>query len=303
MSKFFLKYCLLIIIPIFLYSQEKDYRIEYLTTNSGLSSNYVTKIISDQSNLKWIATENGISIYNGNRFEIEIIKTKRKFAGILNENIETLYKDSNNLIWIGTKSGGLSSIDPVTFETKNYNSIIGVSEKNTFRIFAISEDKLGRIWVGTFSNGVFVINPREQKIIHHFNKQESVRSIFNDSSGNIWFSSANKLNVFHLDKNIIESFDTNQIGDITEDKERKRLLFISAGGQLNELDFKTKAISKIKKFPSAFNPSMSFDNFGKLWIGTWRFGLFVSDDKVENFKKIEANRSLIINSKKDSFSN
>ena len=76
MSKFFLIYCLLIIIPIFLYSQEKDYRIEYLTTNSGLSSNYVTKIISDQSNLKWIATENGISIYNGNRFEIEIIKTK-----------------------------------------------------------------------------------------------------------------------------------------------------------------------------------------------------------------------------------
>lgn len=221
MFNFFSKYCLPIFIPFFLFSQDKDYRIEYLTTNSGLSSNYVTKIISDQSNLKWIATENGISIYNGNRFEIEIIKTKRKFAGILNENIETLYKDSNNLIWIGTKSGGLSSIDPVTFETKNYNSIIGVSEKNTFRIFAISEDKLGRIWVGTFSNGVFVINPREQKIIHHFNKQESVRSIFNDSSGNIWFSSANKLNVFHLDKNIIESFDTNQIGDITEDKKEK----------------------------------------------------------------------------------
>jgi len=287
MFKFFSKYCLPIFIPFFLFSQEQDYRIEYLTTNSGLSSNYVTKIISDQSNFKWIATENGISIYNGNQFEIEVIKTKRKFlSGILNENIETLYKDSNNLIWIGTKSGGLSSINPVTFETQNYNSIIGISEKNTFRIFAISEDKHGRIWVGTFSNGVFVINPGEQKIIHHFNKQESVQSIFNDSSGNVWFSSTNKLNVFHLDKNIVESFDTYQIGDITEDIKRNRLLFISAGGQLNELDFKTKAISKIKKFPSSFNPTMSFDNFGKLWIGTWRFGLFVSDDKVENFKKI-----------------
>ena len=128
MFKFFSKYCLPIFIPFFLFSQEQDYRIEYLTTNSGLSSNYVTKIISDQSNFKWIATENGISIYNGNQFEIEVIKTKRKFlSGILNENIETLYKDSNNLIWIGTKSGGLSSINPVTFETQNYNSIIGIS--------------------------------------------------------------------------------------------------------------------------------------------------------------------------------
>ena len=44
MSKFFLKYCLLIIIPIFLYSQEKDYRIEYLTTNSGLSIGIINSI-------------------------------------------------------------------------------------------------------------------------------------------------------------------------------------------------------------------------------------------------------------------
>ena len=130
MMKIFFKYCFtfFIFFPFSIFSQELDYHIEYLTTRNDLSSNYVTKIISDESNFKWIATENGISKYDGK--SIELIKPGEEFPGLLNENIETLFKDRDNIIWIGTKSGGLSSIDPVSNKSENYNSIIGINDEN-----------------------------------------------------------------------------------------------------------------------------------------------------------------------------
>jgi len=285
MMKIFFKYCftLFIFFPFSIFSQELDYHIEYLTTRNDLSSNYVTKIISDESNFKWIATENGISKYDGK--SIELIKPGEEFPGLLNENIETLFKDRDNIIWIGTKSGGLSSIDPVSNKSENYNSIIGINDENTFRIFSISQDNQGRIWAGTFSNGVFVIDPVEKKLIDHFRVNESVQTIINDSKGNMWFSSQGKLNVYNLEKKKIEYYQTKQIGDIIEDKKNNRMLFIYAGGGLNQLDLETNEISLLRRFKSIFNPCLALDYKGRLWVGTWRYGLFISDEKIENFKK------------------
>ena len=273
------------LISLNVFSQELDYNIEYITTQEGLSSNYVTKVISDQFNFKWFATENGISKYNGNNNTFEYIKPGEVFNNLFNENIETIFEDRDNIIWIGTKSGGISSLDLVTDEYKNYNPILGISKENAFQIFSISQDEKGRIWIGTFGNGVYVIDSNQNKLIHHFRDGENVRAIFNDSFGNVWFSSRNKLNVFNIKDESIEFFNTKQIGDIVEDVKRNKILYITAIGVLKELDLKTKKINELRKFKSQFNPTLAFDNYGKLWVGTWRYGLFVSDEKVENFKQ------------------
>lgn len=278
---------LLFLFSTIIHSQQTDYTVEYLTTKEGLSSNYVTKIISDDLSIKWIATENGISKYNGNDFEI--IKPGPLYPQLLNENIETLFRDSDNIIWIGTKSGGLSSINPVNNETKSYNSIIGMSNDFNFRIFSINEDKKGRIWVGTYSKGVYVFNKKNNKLIYHFKNGQNVTSIIKDKKGNIWFSSLGNINFFDLNKENLISYDTNPvnvIGDIVEDVKRNKILFISANGVLREFDKKNKKIKKIKEFKSNYNPSLSIDYEGKLWVGTWRHGLYVSDSNIENFKKI-----------------
>ena len=282
-----LAYTLLFLFSTTIHSQQTNYTVEYLTTKEGLSSNYVTKIISDDLNIKWIATENGISKYNGNDFEI--IKPGPLYPQLLNENIETLFRDSDNIIWIGTKSGGISSINPVNNETKSYNSIIGLSNDFNFRIFSINEDKKGRIWVGTYSKGVYVFDKKNNKLIYHFKNGQNVTSIIKDKEGNIWFSSLGNINFFDLNKENLISYDTNPvqvIGDIVEDVKENRILFISSNGLLKGIDKKNQKINLIKKFKSTYNPSLSIDYEGKLWIGTWRHGLYVSDSNIENFKKI-----------------
>ena len=101
---------------------------------------------------------------------------------------------------MGPKVVDCPQLTPVSNKSENYNSIIGINDENTFRIFSISQDNLGRIWAGTFSNGVFVIDPVEKKLIDHFRVNESVQTIINDSKGNMWFSSKGKLNVYSLEK-------------------------------------------------------------------------------------------------------
>jgi len=289
-----LAYSFFFLFSIIIYSQQLDYSVEYLTTKEGLSSNYVTNIITDDLNTKWIATENGISKYNGNNFEI--IKPGSLYPQLLNENIETLFKDSRNIIWIGTKSGGLSSINPVNNETKNYNSILGSSKEFNFIIFAINEDKNGRIWVGTSTKGVYVFNSINKKLIFHFKNGKNVRSIINDKKGNVWFSSEGELNFFDLEKEKLTPYHINSdfISDIVEDAKRNKILFISNNGLLREIDEKSKKVKIIEKVTSSNRirnyshlPTMSFDNDGRLWVGTWRHGLYVSDSNLENFKKIE----------------
>ncbi len=86
-----LAYSFFFLFSIIIYSQQLDYSVEYLTTKEGLSSNYVTNIITDDLNTKWIATENGISKYNGNNFEIiNLIKNN------INNNDYLMIKGSNS---------------------------------------------------------------------------------------------------------------------------------------------------------------------------------------------------------------
>ncbi|WP_332912905.1 two-component regulator propeller domain-containing protein [Algoriphagus boritolerans] len=73
-------------------------------------SNYVTKVVSDEYNFKYFATEGGITKFDG--YDFSEYKPGPDYPGLENENIETLFKDREHQIWIGTKGGGLSKLDP-----------------------------------------------------------------------------------------------------------------------------------------------------------------------------------------------
>ena len=54
------------LLSLSLFCQENDvnYVIDFITTKEGLSHNYASSIVSDDLNMKWIGTENGITKFN-----------------------------------------------------------------------------------------------------------------------------------------------------------------------------------------------------------------------------------------------
>ena len=154
-----------------------EHIFEYISTKEGLSHNYVSKIVSDSLNVKWIATENGVTKYDGVNFSS--IQPGANYPALKNENIETLFIDSSNNLWIGTKSGGVSKLNIATDVLESYNTVLDSDLDGSYRVRVIEEDNQGNIWVATHDHGIYVVDPIQKKVLRNF-KSNHVSFIVKD---------------------------------------------------------------------------------------------------------------------------
>jgi signal transduction histidine kinase/DNA-binding response OmpR family regulator/ligand-binding sensor domain-containing protein len=276
----------------FVHSQTEsvNYVIDFITTKQGLSHNYVSSIISDDLNIKWIGTENGITKYNG--YDFEYIKPSKEYDGLLNENIEVLFKDRDNNLWIGTKSGGLSYLDIKNNTIKNYNHLIDLDNEGDLRVTALSQDDNGHIWIGTWSKGVFQIDYKNEILLKQFKSPSITYNIVNDFQGNIWFAFNRRLFKYmpHEDKTVSYEFE-NYITDILSDSFRKKI-WVATGGwnntKLYNYNYILNDIETIETgVDSEFSKELFIDKDHHIWIGTWGNGVYKSNLELTKFNKIE----------------
>jgi sensor histidine kinase YesM len=119
----------------------------HFTEDDGLAGNYVRDIIQDKSGILWIATENGISRYDGERFE-----NMNKMNGLPSNRVWALAQDADQTIYAGCYQGGLAII-------KNglVSKVIQIQGKypNTFRKLFYS-DHYKTIFAGT-DDGIYIL--------------------------------------------------------------------------------------------------------------------------------------------------
>lgn len=281
---------LLILQMHILYGQQEENNlvIDFITVKEGLSHNYVTSVVSDSVNIKWIGTENGITKYNG--YDFEYIKPSETYNELFNENIETLFIDDESNIWVGTKSGGVSYIDIVKNRTVSLNHLIDVDKKSDLRIISISQDSEGYIWLGTQKNGVYVIDFKNNKMINHYNYRNQIYSIKRDFNDNMWFGSGYNLYQKSKNSNQLKKIGINGfISDIIDDKHRNKL-WVSVTGKKDVvfgIDLNTFEKEKLKTgVESEFSKKLSIDASNRLWIGTWGNGVHRSSSDLSKFEKI-----------------
>lgn len=269
---------------------DSEYSFEYFSTKEGLSHNFVTSIISDELNNKWIGTENGITKTNGNN--LEYIKPPLGFEDVGNENIETLFRDSNNRIWIGTKSGGLSYIDPKYGTVKSFNKVIDLKQEGDLRITAISEDHKGNIWVGTWSHGLYVINPEVDKLVYSRSFNSSILSIEKANGKEMWIAYGRQLFRYNYEYEIIKTYTfPSSIYDFHYDDYRNKLWFVGSSENQNlyYYDYNAASFDSINTRIKGGNyrKTLTKDNENRIWIGTWGNGLYRSNPDLSEFKKIK----------------
>ena len=292
-----------IIASSFCYAQKTDdsFRATKYRTNEGLSHNYVACVVSDKFNVKWIGTEGGITKYNGKTFEY--IKPGKNYPDLKNENIEKLFVDKDNNLWIGTKSGGISRLDIVSDSIQSFNKILVPNVTNGILVMSITQDSLGYIWVGTYSNGVYVFNAEGKgNLIRHIPAKTPVLEILLDSFGNIWFGESNFLIKYEHKDDTLTKFNVGRpITDIIEDRSRGKLWIATNGKEYSYLvkdyfephldidffDFNTGKIDKIYTGVSSdYARYLALDIENRLLIGTWGNGIYRSNQDLTDFKKM-----------------
>lgn len=274
-----------------LFAQTKEdieYVRNYINTEQGLSHNYVTSIISDDLNNKWIGTENGITKFNG--YDFEYIKPSLGYKQLKNENIEVLFKDNSNNIWIGTKSGGLSFLDTRHNTIKNYNYLIDIQEQGDVRVTEISQDAKGKIWIGTWHHGVFVIDIEKDSLITHFKHFSPIFSIIPGENGDMWYTSEKTLNHYSTNIDSIERFNLGVfLTDLVYDKYRNKIWAATSGKStvLYNYDYESRKIGSIETgVASNWAKVISIDKNNRLWIGTWERGLYRSNQDLTSFEQV-----------------
>lgn len=168
------------------------------TKKDGLSSNQVFSIIEDNRNNLWYGTQNGLTKYNGERFESIPLPYQdttsgwiRKVYPVLNPNaVHSLATDNEDNLWIGTAGGGAYKYDRKNFQP--YLTEIGRKQEDSLFhnwIPFIRKDNKGNIWFASMTHGG--VNQFDGEKFTQFSIEDGlsdsqVRTIFCDNSGKIW---------------------------------------------------------------------------------------------------------------------
>lgn len=168
------------------------YRTRLTSTYDGLPSDNVQQVLQDSEGYMWFATHNGLARYDGAR--MTVFKSDIRSGEVLtNNNITCLAEDKLNRIWIGTQEG-LNVFDKKRSAIRRI--IRPELRSNTISCLLATRD--GRIFVGS-DQGLFEYLT-DTDSLHLYTRersgdvmpQTSVKSLMEDSRGNIWIGTWNE---------------------------------------------------------------------------------------------------------------
>jgi signal transduction histidine kinase/ligand-binding sensor domain-containing protein/CheY-like chemotaxis protein len=289
------------------------------------AGNTVRAMLKDHKGRLWLGSKDGYIRVLQNGKEVTVFDQGKDKIG----NAYALMEDVNHNVWIGTKGNGLYQATPVNaqrtrYSLKNYttdaNNPSGLSSN---LIYALLEDRKGRIWVGTLGGGInlVVADGNTVKFKNHNNSfkyypfvsDNVIRHLAEDRDGKIWVATNNGLLLFNPDKGEPNHYRFTSYRKVPGDKtslgnnsvqyihrDRNDGMWLGTfGGGLNQAipDPKAPGGMKFKSYTTANGLandiilSITSDRFNKLWMSTER-GLSRFDPKQGIFKNYDTNDGL-----------
>ena len=109
--------------------------------------------------------------------------------------VSTIYGGRDGTVWIGT-SVGVNRFNPDTWQFERFAIDLRANNRaNHASITSLHEDTEGRLWIGTFYNGVSLLNKGALQVLN-VNRSSGVKDSLNalnisdilqDNSGSVWF--------------------------------------------------------------------------------------------------------------------
>ena len=263
---------------------------------NSLSSNVISRILTDKRNRLWVGTRGGgLNLYRNSNQDFIHITSKSTQNPISDDTVNILFEDSTGNLWIGTDNG-LNILSESKGEIKTTQIFQELGNPNSLShntIHAITETNDNQIWVGTNGGGISVFDLQGNFIksikFGDSNKSNYINKFINtlyvDTSGNIWIGTVDrgllKYNqvideYVHYQFNSLESdvISSNVINSIYQDS--KENIWIATDNGLSIYNFNKDAFTLFNHAPN--NPySLSNDYIitfyedknKMMWIGTF----------------------------------
>ncbi len=267
----------------------------------GLSDQVSSMCVDNNNNFYCITPPAGIKKFNPskNAFETFLPEGLTKYF-----NVIVMYQDRKGNYWYGTHNGGLYKYDVDSQKMRIFDIRDGLS-KNW--ISYITEDYLGRVWVGTFGGGITVFKGNQLKVYDKSNGLEatSIHYMIEDKEKNIiiadHFSGISIYKGNHFVTWSDEKFlPDKRVFAIEEDELGRYWFGTNAGISVYTPDLKDyKALQFYNDVKNAIGDKIrciKSDNQGTIWIGTDGSGVSRYDVKTKRFYyDTEINNALYFN--------
>ena len=159
-------------------AQAQVYDFVVHNRETGLAGVQVNDITQDEKGYLWIATNSGVSRFDGNSF----INYREK-QGLAENICSTIFCDNQGRVWVGHQSAGVSII--------NSNSIEILSETDGLannEVHDIFQDLEGKIWIATFGGVSFLDGESWVSISKdHGLASNNIHAITEAPDGKMWF--------------------------------------------------------------------------------------------------------------------
>lgn len=170
---------------------QENFSFKNFLVEDGLPHNIVNHIIQDKKGFIWLATTNGLSKYNGYRFQN--YKTEPKDQVVMKNNrINWIAEDYYGRIWMKAYANEMKAycFDPKT-EAFWGTELLKNLPNNNFEISQIKIHKSGLVWLLSKKNGSIAITNKSYSYkIYHIQKHtlntNTVNDVFEDSQKNSW---------------------------------------------------------------------------------------------------------------------
>jgi len=263
----------------------------------------LNSIYEDSKQQLWIATDNGLFLYNVQANTFRLYENSQTDAFSLPANtVRALAEDKWGNIWVGT-SAGLSRLKPDA-SGFIHDSYVGGNEIN-----CIAADDQGLLWTGS-SNGLYLYNipaGTHSFFSHNYRDHQSlssklVRCMYIDRHGIYWFGTYpggickydKNLNLFNL--TLSSSFQENKasIAVITALAEMNNghVLLGTDGNGLYEFDRQKEQLHpvnlRLKNMPAGSLTIFALlrTRSNKLYIGTYSHGVIIPNGETGGYKQL-----------------
>lgn len=166
--------------------------IQHYSTKEGLPSNNCYSIFQDANQFLWIATDAGVSRFDGQRFENFTIDD-----GLPDNQVLQIKEDRKGRIWFLAFNGEMSYFHNGQIYNSTNDETLRLLKFNAV-IISIFHDSKDRLWFGTNKNLLFMFDGKT--LSKYSSTDQNNQFIFSyaneDAQGRMWVYSQNSVRLF-----------------------------------------------------------------------------------------------------------
>jgi len=271
---------LLIIIISLLYqssvSQTDHLHFKNISTNNGLSQNWVKCIYQDDLGYMWFGTADGLNRFDGYDFKIFLPDPDEKYS-IGSMYINSISRKSEYELWICSHNG-------VYIYNQKQERFYKMDKLPAIEVKMILEDSKKEFWFAT-SNGLYKFNSKDNTVqLYTQDKNKAgtisnnnIQCIFEDSKHNLWVSTFAGIELYDRKSDSFVFFDISKHLDLNsrtrvwtmvEDRKGKIWCGIKqAGVYIFNYNLEKPENSDFDFVQSGSPNCMQFDHDANLWVG------------------------------------